>query len=109
MATLVLVNSFLLIPIWILNRGFGPHLLALEAAILTAAFLLIPNARWTRIAAWGAGLVVVVAYVLQLGDTAARMSLARQLNLYLDVQLVSAVANLLRGTLGIIKLRFRLQ
>ena len=100
MATLVLANSFLLIPIWILNRGIGPHLLALEAAILTAAFLLLPPSWWTRLAAWACGLVVVFVSLLQLGDTTARMSLARPLNLYLDIQLVSAIANLLRGTLG---------
>ena len=100
LATLVLANSFLLIPIWILNRGIGPHLLALEAAILTAAFLLLPPSWWTRLAAWACGLVVVFVSLLQLGDTTARMSLARPLNLYLDIQLVSAIANLLRGTLG---------
>lgn len=100
MATLVLANSFLLIPIWILNRGIGPHVLALEAAVLTAAFLLLPTSSWTRLAAWVCGLVVVFVSVLQLGDTTARMSLARPLNLYLDIQLVSAIANLLRGTLG---------
>lgn len=99
-ATLVLANSFLLIPIWILNRGIGPHVLALEAAVLTAAFLLLPTSSWTRLAAWVCGLVVVFVSVLQLGDTTARMSLARPLNLYLDIQLVSAIANLLRGTLG---------
>lgn len=99
-ATLVLANSFLLIPIWILNRDFGPHVLALEAAILTAAFLLLPRSRWTEAAAWLCGLLVITLGVLQLGDTTARMSLARPLNLYLDVQLVSAVADLLRGTLG---------
>jgi len=99
-ATLVLANSFLLVPIWILNRGFGPHLLALEAAILTAAFLLLPASLWTRLAAWACGFLVVVVSVLELGDTTARMSLARPLNLYLDIQLLSAVANLLRGTLG---------
>ncbi len=99
-ATLVVANSFLLIPIWILNRGLGPQWIALESVILTAVFLLLPSTLWTRFAAWVAGLMVILMSVLQLGDTTARMSLARPLNLYLDVQLVSAIANLLRGTLG---------
>ena len=99
-ATLVLANSFLLFPVWVLNRGFKPHLLALETAILTAAFLLFPRGRLTRVAARLSGLLVVTISVLQLGDTTARMSLARPLNLYLDLQLVSSVVNLLHGTLG---------
>ena len=37
---------------------------------------------------------------LQVADTTARLSLARPLNLYLDLQLASSVVNLLRGTLG---------
>jgi len=41
-------------------------------------------------------LVVVVAF----GDAAARMSLARPLNLYLDLRLASSVGHLLSGTLG---------
>lgn len=100
MATLALASSFLLTPVWILNRGFAPHLLALEAAILTGIFLIVPASRWTRAAAWCCGYLVVIVAVLQLADTTARMSLARPLNLYLDLQLISAVAHLLRGTLG---------
>ncbi len=98
--TLVLANSFLLFPVWVLNRGFKPHLLALETAILTAVFLLFPSGRLTRIAARLSGLLVVTISILQLGDTTARISLARPLNLYLDLQLVSSVVNLLHGTLG---------
>ena len=99
-ATLLLVNSLLLTPVWILGGRVGPQLLALEAAVLTASFLLMPAARWSRLCAWVAGPLVAVIAVLQLGDTMARMSLARPLNLYLDVQLVSAVSNLLHGMLG---------
>ena len=43
---------------------------------------------------------VVTLAVLSVADAAARLSLARPLNLYLDVQLVSAVSNLLDGNLG---------
>ena len=98
--TLVLANSFLLVPVWVMYGGVEPHWLALEAAILTAAFLVLPTSLWTRLAAWSCGFIVVIVAILQFGNTTARMSLARPLNLYLDLQLVSAVANLLRGTLG---------
>lgn len=97
-----MANSFLLIPVWLLHAGVRPHLLALEAAVLTGLFLCLPTARSTRVLAWIAATLVVTASVLLLGDTTARMSLARPLNLYLDLQLLSAVANLLRGTLGAI-------
>ncbi len=100
MATLLLVNSLLLTPVWILGGRVGPQLLALEAAVLTATFLLMPAAPWSRFCAWVAGPLLVGTAVLQFGDTATRMSLARPLNLYLDIQLVSAVSNLLRGMLG---------
>ena len=42
----------------------------------------------------------MIITMLQFSDTAARVTLARPLNLYLDIQLVSAVSNLLRGMLG---------
>jgi hypothetical protein len=100
MATLLLVKSLLLAPVWILGGRVGPQFLALEAAVLTATFLLMPAARWSRFCAWVVGTLLVVIAILQFGDTAARLSLARPLNLYLDIQLVSAVANLLRGMLG---------
>ncbi|MDX1494530.1 MAG: hypothetical protein R3253_10750, partial [Longimicrobiales bacterium] len=100
LATLVVVDSLLLGPRWIASGGLGPNLVALEALVVVGAFLALPRSRWTRVAAWiTAGLLVVVG-VLLLGDATARMSLARPLNLYLDLRLLGAVSNLLSGSLG---------
>ena len=99
-ATLLLSNLLLLVPLWIRFGGVQPHLFALEAGIVTGLFLLRPRRRWTTVLALVAAFLVVVVTVLAVGDTAARMSLARPLNLYLDIQLVSAVKNLLSGTLS---------
>ncbi len=99
-STLLVLNCLLLLPSWILHGFPGPHLFALEAGIVAGLFLLVPRRRWTGWAAGVAGASVVVLFLLLLADTAARMSLARPLNLYLDLQLVSAVANLLDGNLG---------
>jgi hypothetical protein len=43
---------------------------------------------------------VVALGLMGLGDASARMSLSRPLNLYLDAALVSAIRNLLTGTVG---------
>lgn len=100
LATLVLANSLLLAPVWVLSGGLRPHWLALEAVVVVGAFMLLPDRRWTRGLAGTVGGLLVVVALLELADTTSRMSLARPLNLYLDVRLASAVANLLRGTLG---------
>lgn len=100
LATLVVVDSLLLGPHWVVNAGFGSHLLAVEALVVVGAFLALPRSRWSLVAAWLVSGLLVVLAVLLLGDATARMSLARPLNLYLDLRLLGAVSNLLSGTLG---------
>ena len=100
LATLLLSNLLLLVPLWIRFGGLRPHLFALEAGALTGLFLLLPRRLWSTVLSLVVAFLVVAVTVLAVGDTAARMSLARPLNLYLDVQLVSAVRNLLSGTLS---------
>jgi hypothetical protein len=73
---------------------------ALEIALLVAVFTLLPQTRWTRVGAWIAAAAIVGTALLLVGDSSARMSLARPLNLYLDAQLLGSVANLLDGTFG---------
>jgi hypothetical protein len=68
--------------------------------ILGGAFLALPRRRWTAIAAAIASVLTLVFTVLALGDTTARLSLARPLNLYLDLRLVRSIDDLLSGTLG---------
>lgn len=100
LATLVVVNSLLLGPLWIATGAIGPHVVALEAVMLVGLFLALPETRWSRVAAWVAAALVGVLAVLWLGETTARLSLARSLNLYLDLRLLGAVSNLLSGSLG---------
>lgn len=100
LATLVLSNLLLLAPLWIRFGGPRPHLFALEAGVLAGLFLLLPRRVWSTVLSLVVAFLVVAVTVLSVGDTAARMSLARPLNLYLDVQLLSAVKNLLSGTLS---------
>lgn len=100
LATLVVVNSLLLVPQWIASGGIRPHWIALEALIVIGAFLALPPRRWVQPAAWIVSALLVAFGILLLGDATARTSLARPLNLYLDLQLLDAVSNLLSGSLG---------
>ncbi len=90
----------MLFPGWILSGRIGPHVVALEAVLAIGVFLALPRRRWTAFAAGLTALGAGTVSLLALGDTAARMSLARPLNLYLDVRLVRSIGDLLSGTLG---------
>ncbi|HSG46327.1 MAG TPA: hypothetical protein VLA43_00805, partial [Longimicrobiales bacterium] len=94
------LNCLLLGPAWIFHGRLGPQLFALEAGIILGIFLLLPRRRWSSILAGATATGVVTMGVLGVADTTARLSLARPLNLYLDVHLAGAVANLLDGALG---------
>ena len=98
--TLLGVDLLLLVPLWIRFHGLRPHLVALEAVLLVGVFLVVPRRRWSTVLAGVAGALVVVTSVLLVADTAARMSLARPLNLYLDVRLAGSVEDLLTGAVG---------
>lgn len=67
---------------------------------MVGLFALLPRRRWTRLFAKLTAFAVVVLAIVVLADTVARQSLARPLNLYLDVRLLSAVLGLLRSTAG---------
>ncbi len=100
LATLVVVNSLLLAPQWAASGGLRPHWIALEALIVVGGFLALPPRRWVQRAAWIVSALLVGIGILLLGDATARTSLARPLNLYLDLRLLDAVSNLLSGSLG---------
>ncbi|HKK93637.1 MAG TPA: hypothetical protein VJ925_09390 [Longimicrobiales bacterium] len=87
-------------PLWVRTGTFGPHWIALEIALLVAVFLVLPRRWWARGAAWVAAGAILATTLLLIADSAARMSLARPLNLYLDARLVGSVQNLLDGTFG---------
>ena len=96
----LLVNGLLLAPRWA-APGMVPALwVALESLAIVVVFACLPR-RWCSLSlALGVALVVVATALVGLGDATARMSLSRPLNLYLDAQLLSAVFNLLTGTMG---------
>lgn len=97
---LVLVDLLLMAPHWILEGGLGPRWVALEAAAAVGLMALLPRRAWSRVLAWALAVVFVAAAVVDLGDVLARESLARPLNLYLDLHLLASVQHLLRGTVG---------
>lgn len=96
----LLVNGLLLAPRWA-APGMVPALsVALESLGIVVLFALLPRRWWSLVLALLVALLVVVTALIGLGDATARMSLSRPLNLYLDAQLLSAVFNLLTGTMG---------
>ena len=97
---LLLVNVLLLAPQWRLAGSLGPTWIALEAWLVVGLFAVLPRGRWSAVLAAVIALVVVLVSFLAFGDAAARQSLGRPLNLYLDLDLLSAVYNLMTGTLG---------
>ena len=85
LAALALVNILLLAPGWVqVGRIEGPWL-ALEAGILAGVFALLPRNRWSVSAAIFTAIALVSVTIIAFGDTATRISLARPLNLYVDV------------------------
>jgi hypothetical protein len=96
----LVVNGLLLSSRWA-APGMVPSLwLALEALVIVVVFAFLPRKWWSLLLALVVSLVVVTAALIGLGDATTRMSLSRPLNLYLDARLLSAVFNLLTGTLG---------
>ena len=98
---LLLVNALLLAPGWLLAGNLGPPWIALEAWLVVGLFALLPRARWSTGLAVVMAFLIVLVGLLAFADAAARQSLARPLNLYLDLHLASAVYNLMTGTLGV--------
>ena len=96
----VVVNLLLVAPLWFRGDDPAGRWFALEALLLVGVFALLPRRTWSLLAAAFAALVVVLVSFMGFGDSAARESLARPLNLYLDVHLLDAVRNLVGGTVG---------
>ena len=100
LVALVLVNALLLAPQWVLAGGPGPLWIAMEAWLIVGVFGLLPRRRRTSLLAAATAVVLILVVVLAFADAATRESLARPLNLYLDVHLLSSIDSLLTGALG---------
>jgi hypothetical protein len=103
---LFLLNLLLLAPRWVVAGGVGPAWVALEAVLVVGLLALLPRTRWSRALATLLALLLVAIVILALADAAARMSLARPLNLYLDIWLAAPVVHLLMGSLGTARFAF---
>ncbi|TVR67742.1 MAG: hypothetical protein EA422_00185 [Gemmatimonadales bacterium] len=92
----------LLLPLWILDGGVNGWWISREALLVAGLVALLPHrpAVWRRVAGALVAIALLAVTVVGLADVTARQSLARPLNLYLDVHLVSAVWNLLVGAMG---------
>jgi hypothetical protein len=100
LAALLVVNALLLGPRWLVPGTEPVPWVALEAALIVGFFALLPDRAWTRRASLAGGAVVVLLAILAFADAAARMVLARPVNLYLDFPLLRAIGNLLIGMIG---------
>ena len=100
LAAVLVVNGLLLSAQWFFPAEVGAPWFALEAGFVVGLALLLPRTRGS----WLAGLVLAVSVVcmtvLAFSEAAARIILARPLNLYLDFPLAGSIIDLLVGTLG---------
>jgi len=99
-AGMALINLLLVGPLWLRSEPPMARWIAVEALVLGALFALLPRRWWSAVLAGATSVVVVLVSALGFGDTAARESLARPLNLYLDIHLLDAVRKLVTGTVG---------
>ena len=101
-AGLFLLNVVVLLPLWILEGGVHGQWISREALLVAGLVALLPRrpAAWRTVAGAMVAVALLAVTVVGLADVTARQSLARPLNLYLDLHLVSAVWNLLVGTMG---------
>ena len=100
----VLVNGLLMSPLWLsaaVGDGGGTAWLALEASLIVGLFALLPRRTWTRVLAWTTALGLVLATFVGFVDVVFQVSLARSLNLFLDLYLVGAVYHLAVGNSGL--------
>lgn len=95
------LNLLLVAPLW-LRFGFddAARWLAWEAWLLLALFALLPNHFLSRSLRWLVALLLLLALILGLGHGATHQILARPLNVYFDINLLSASFHLLEGSLG---------
>jgi hypothetical protein len=100
----VVVNGLLMAPRW-LSAAVGntpaAGWIALEAALLVGLFALLPRRRWTQGLAYAAGFCLLLITVVAVADLVFQVSLARSLNLFVDLYLLRAVYHLAIGNMGL--------
>ena len=97
----LLINLLLVAPLWLrFGLDGGSRWLAWEAWLLVMLFALAPDRSVSRALRWLITALLVAAVVLGFGDGATHQVLSRPLNLYFDINLLSASFHLLDGNLG---------
>jgi hypothetical protein len=99
----VVVNGLLLGPAWVsaaLAEGPVAGWIALEAALLVGLFALLPKRPWSIGLAYAAALGILATSLVAFADLVFQVSLARSLNLFVDLYLVRAVYHLAVGNMG---------
>lgn len=99
LAILIFVLNALLLALMVPGPASVPWLAA-EGLVLAALFLWLPDRWLKRGLAWGVGVLYGLSALFVMLDSIVRASLGRPLNLYLDISIVSASADLLVSNLG---------
>ena len=90
LAAVLVVNGLLLSAQWFFPTGVWAPWVALEAGFVVGLALLLPRTRGSWLAALGLAVAVGGMTVLGFSEAAARIILARPLNLYLDFPLAGS-------------------
>ncbi|MSR35101.1 MAG: sulfatase [Gemmatimonadetes bacterium] len=100
----VVVNGLLMGPVWLSSAvadGPSPGWLALEAALLVGLLALLPKRPWSKALAYAAGFAVLLITVVGFASVVFQVSLARPLNLFIDLGLLRSVYDLAVGNIGL--------
>jgi hypothetical protein len=100
----VVVNALLMAPEWLgaaVAEGSAGWV-ALDAALVVGVLALLPKRPWSVGLAWAAAIAILLVTLIGIFDLVFQVSLARPLNLSLDLYLVSAVYNLAVGNMGLL-------
>ena len=114
-AAWVVVNALLVSPAWLatsvadgkaieigVGTATGPgSWIALEAALVVGALTLLPRRPWVVGFGWAVAVAAVLAAVIGVVDVIFQVSLARPLNLFIDLYLIGAVYELAVGNVGL--------
>ncbi|MGM0982257.1 MAG: sulfatase-like hydrolase/transferase [Pseudomonadota bacterium] len=98
---LLLLNSVLLSPRWLLYGDPAQRWIALEAFLLAGALALLPSAGRVAGLRWLLAALIMGFLLVGLGEVATHLAFGRSLNLYLDLPLLLSVFHLLEGNLGV--------
>jgi hypothetical protein len=101
----VIVNALLMAPLWLAwVLGVGPRggWVALEAALLVGLLAVLPRRPWSRVLSHLISAAIVLVVVITWADLVFQVALARSLNLFVDLYLLSAVYNLAVGNSGLL-------